>query len=179
MQPFDERRVRVQRVLSGWADDGRLPGTVVLIRFGDDLVVVTTGNLRMGAESPPVQPDAVFRIASITKPITAMTTLRPTDEGLLPFPHVLMSDFPELANSTIVRTPSSGLDDVVPLARPMTLEDLLTSRNGWGFPTAFDLPAIEALFAFQRDGTRPHAFPHKDAWITALSGIPMVAQPGS
>ena len=42
--------------------------------------------------------------------------------------------------------PQSPLDDVVPAARPITVEDLLTFRAGWGFPSDFSLPAVVELF---------------------------------
>jgi len=45
-----------------------------------------------------------------------------------------------------VRTPASAVDDVVPAARPITVFNLLSSRAGYGFPSAFTLPAVQRLF---------------------------------
>jgi CubicO group peptidase (beta-lactamase class C family) len=179
MPTFGERHARVRFVLDTWVQDGRLPGALVLLRSDADEVIVTAGNHGIEPESGPVRPDSIFRIASITKPITAAAALTLVDEGSIALSSRVAEWLPELAHPVVVRAPSSALDDVVPASRPITLEDLLTSRSGWGFPPAFDLPAVQALFAVQRDGRRPHAFPPADQWIAELSQVPMIAQPGS
>jgi CubicO group peptidase (beta-lactamase class C family) len=85
-----------------------------------------------------------------------------------------------LANPMVVRTPDSPVDDVVPAARPITVEDLLSSRAGWGFPSDFTLPAVAPLFEeVQRDGRDPHAYAAPERWLAALARIPLLYQPGA
>jgi CubicO group peptidase (beta-lactamase class C family) len=69
----------------------------------------------------------------------------------------------------------SALDDVVAATRTITVEDVLTSRAGWGFPSDFTLPAVTELF--QRLpvlGARLST----DDWLRTLAGIPLLHQPG-
>jgi CubicO group peptidase (beta-lactamase class C family) len=74
-----------------------------------------------------------------------------------------------------VRTPASPLDDVVPAARPITVEDLLTFRAGWGFPSDFSLPAVVELFQ-RLPVFGPRETP--DEWLATLADVPMLRQPG-
>jgi CubicO group peptidase (beta-lactamase class C family) len=82
---------------------------------------------------------------------------------------------PELASPKVVRTPESPVDDVVAAERAITVEDLLTSRAGWGFPDDFSLPAVGELFA-----KVPVFGPRKnpDEWLATLAEVPMLRQPG-
>jgi CubicO group peptidase (beta-lactamase class C family) len=74
-----------------------------------------------------------------------------------------------------VRTPESPLDDVVPAARPITVEDVLSSRAGWGFPSDFSLPAVVELFQ-RLPVFGPRQTP--DEWVATLARIPLLRQPG-
>ena len=86
---------------------------------------------------------------------------------------------PELASPTVVRTPQSPVDDVVPVARPITVADLLTSRAGYGFPSDFSLPAVALLFDEAQTGGRdPQLVAGPDEWMAALSRVPLLHQPG-
>ena len=82
---------------------------------------------------------------------------------------------PELASPRVVRTPQSPIDDVVPAVRPITVEDLLTFRAGWGFPSDFSLPAVVELFQ-RLPVFGPRETP--DEWLVTLAEVPMLRQPG-
>ena len=82
---------------------------------------------------------------------------------------------PELASPRVVRTPQSPLDDVVRAARPITVEDVLTFRAGWGFPSDFSLPAVVELFE-KLPVFGPRETP--DEWLATLAQVPMLRQPG-
>ncbi|HEX3261635.1 MAG TPA: hypothetical protein VHS35_24220 [Pseudonocardia sp.] len=66
-----------------------------------------------------------------------------------------------------MRTPQSPLDDVVPARRPITVLDLLTNRAGYGGPSDFSLPQVQALFEVQRR-------PAPDEWLADLARIPLL-----
>jgi CubicO group peptidase (beta-lactamase class C family) len=74
-----------------------------------------------------------------------------------------------------VRTPESPVDEVVPAARPITVEDVLSSRAGWGFPSDFSLPAVAELFQRLPPFGPPFG---PDGWVAALAEIPLLRQPG-
>ncbi|MFJ9629333.1 serine hydrolase domain-containing protein [Streptomyces sp. NPDC101175] len=158
-------------------DDGTVPGAVGLVARGDDVEVVAVGSLDVEGTAPMTR-DAIFRIASVTKPVTAAAVLALVEDGRLALDTPVAEWLPELAKPTVVRTPSAPIDDVVPADRPITVEDLLSFRAGWGFPDDFSLPAVQALLAFQQDGRAPYLQPGPDEWLAALARIPMVQQPG-
>ena len=158
-------------------DDGTVPGAVGLVAHGDDVEVVTVGSVDVEGTAPMAR-DSIFRIASITKPITAAALLTLVDEGRIGLDDPVAEWLPELAKPMVVRTPTSPVDDVVPAERPVTVEDLLSFRTGWGLPSDFALPAAQSLFAIQ-DHSRPFGdWPDPDTWLGLLAQVPMLHQPG-
>ncbi|HJP74776.1 MAG TPA: serine hydrolase domain-containing protein [Pseudonocardiaceae bacterium] len=158
----------LQDLLQARVDDGTVPGAVGLVATGDDVEVAAVG----------LEPDAIFRLASITKPITAAAVLILLDEGKLALGDEIAKWLPELANPQVVRTPASPIDDVVPANRPITVADLLTFRAGYGFGSDFALPAFGAILGFMGDGRDPSSQPTQDEWLARLAELPMAAQPG-
>jgi CubicO group peptidase (beta-lactamase class C family) len=165
-------------LLQTYVDDGTLPGAVALVARGSAVEVATVGSLD-AAGSAPMTRDSIFRIASITKPITAAAVMLLVEDGRLTLDSPISEWLPELASPSVVRTPSSELSDVVPAERPITVLDLLTSRAGYGFPDEFDSPAIRELFTIQTDGRIPQTPPAPDEWLATLAKIPLACQPGS
>ncbi|MFJ9628005.1 serine hydrolase domain-containing protein [Streptomyces sp. NPDC101175] len=158
-------------------DDGSVPGAVGLVARGDDVEVVAVGSVDVEGTAPMAR-DSIFRIASVTKPIMAAALLTLVDEGRIGLGDPVAEWLPELAKPLVVRTPTSPVDDVVPAERPVTVEDLLSFRTGWGLPSDFSLPAARALFAIQ-DHSRPFGqWPDPDTWLGLLAQVPMLHQPG-
>ncbi|MEU1196770.1 serine hydrolase domain-containing protein [Streptomyces sp. NPDC005813] len=164
-------------LLKAYVDDGTVPGAVGLVARGDRVEVRAVGSVDVEGSAPMAR-DSIFRIASITKPITAAAVLTLVDDGVIAPDDPVDTWLPELAKPTVVRTPSSPLDDVVPAVRPVTVADLLSSRPGWGFPSDFTLPQVQALFGVQADGFGPQTYPAPDAWLERLARVPLLHQPG-
>ena len=142
------------------------PGAVGLIARGDDVEIVAVGEVRE---------DSLFRIASVTKPVTAAAVMLLADDGLFTLDDPVERWLPELGDPVVLRDTAGPLDDVVPAARPITVFDLLTSRAGWGFPADFSLPIVQRLFAADAGF---QAFGSSGEWLAALAGVPLLAQPG-
>ncbi|MGX1494961.1 serine hydrolase domain-containing protein [Streptomyces tendae] len=123
--------------------------------------------------------DSIFRVASITKSVTAAALLILVEEGRIALDDPIGMWLPELGKLVVVRTPASPVDDVVPADRPITVFDVLASQAGYGFPSDFTLPAVQELFTVQRDGRVPSNFPPADEWMAALGRIPLLYQPGA
>src|SRR5262249_11946904 len=131
----------------------------------------------------PMRRDAIFRIASMTKPITAVAALMLVEDGKLALDEPVDRLLPELANRRVVRTPTSQLDDTVPSSRPITMEDLLTFRCGRGI--LFGSPERNPILAAiqQRnlmgfgppDPTVPYG---PDEYMRLLGELPLMSQPG-
>jgi CubicO group peptidase (beta-lactamase class C family) len=143
-----------------------MPGAAALVARGADTEIADVGDLA---------PDSIVRIASIMKPITAAAVMLLVDEKRVSLADPIARWLPELASPTVVRTPQSAIEDVVPAERPITVEDLLTFRAGWGFPADFSLPAVVELFQRVPVFGSPQT---PDAWLATLVQVPLLHQPG-
>jgi CubicO group peptidase (beta-lactamase class C family) len=171
-----DRMTDLHNILERYVNDGFVPGAVALVANRDQIEVVAVGSAAV--DGWPMARDSIFRLASITKPITAAAVMILIDDSRISLNDTVDLWLPELAEPIVVRTPASPDDDLVPATRPITVFDLLTSRAGYGFPSDFTLPAVQRLFEVQKDGRDPQSFLPQDAWLAALSEIPMLYQPG-
>jgi CubicO group peptidase (beta-lactamase class C family) len=166
-------------VLEKHVGGGAAPGAVALVARGDRVEVEAVGSVDVDGTAP-VARESIFRIASISKPITAAAAVMLVEDGRIALDDPVSTWLPELASPRVVRTPDSPVDDVVPAERPITLADLLTFRAGYGFPADFSLPAVGLLFSELKQGPpQPQQVAAPDEWMAALSGIPLLHQPGA
>ena len=165
-------------ILQTYVSNGSVPGAVGLMARGDRVEVAAAGSPDVGGTSPMAR-DSIFRVASITKPITAVAVMMLVEDGRIALQDPVREWLPELASPAVVRTPASPVDDVVPAVRPITVADLLTFRAGYGFPSDFSLPAVGLLFSELKQGPpQPQLVAAPDEWMAALSRIPLLHQPG-
>jgi CubicO group peptidase (beta-lactamase class C family) len=165
-------------ILQTYVGNGSVPGAVGLMARGDRVEVAAAGSADVGGTSPMAR-DSIFRVASITKPITAAAVMMLVEDGRIALEDPVRQWLPELASPAVVRTPASPVDDVVPAVRPITVADLLTFRAGYGFPSDFSLPAVGLLFSELKQGPpQPQLVAAPDEWMAALSRIPLLHQPG-
>jgi CubicO group peptidase (beta-lactamase class C family) len=162
---------------------GKMPGLVTLVARGDDVQVDVIG--RSSFDDPaPLRQNAIFRIASLTKPITAATTMSLVDEGILRLDQSIDDLVPELADRRVLRAVDAELDDTVAAQRSITVEDLLSSRMGLGSvmapPGTHPIQRAEGALGLQSIGGPP--WPpgslDPDQWIAALGSLPLLHQPG-
>ncbi|MGH3498429.1 MAG: serine hydrolase domain-containing protein, partial [Nocardioidaceae bacterium] len=162
---------------------GRLPGLVTLVARGDDVHIDTIGTPSFGDHTPLTR-DAIFRIASLTKPITAVATMTLIEEGLLHLEEPIHELLPELADRRVLRAVDADLDDTVPARRPITVEDLLSYRCGYGSvmapPGSYPIQRAEAEVGLKSFSGPPWPpVTHDvDGWIRALGTLPLQSQPG-
>ncbi|MEV4257337.1 serine hydrolase domain-containing protein [Spirillospora sp. NPDC049652] len=169
---------RLRELLAQAVDNSVVPGAVALVAQGEKAEVAAVGSPSLEGGGPMTR-DAVFRIASLTKPITAAAAMMLVEDGRIALDDAVREWLPELAEPKVVRTPQSPVDDVVPAKRPITLDDLLTFRSGYGFLADFSLPAVSLLMErFQRFVTEPQLAPEPDEWMASLASVPMVSHPG-
>jgi CubicO group peptidase (beta-lactamase class C family) len=167
----------LREILARHAASGAVPGAVALVARDGRVELEAVGLADLDAHTPMMR-ESIFRIASITKPITAAAVMMLVDGGMMALDDPVERWLPELASPMVVRTPSGPVDDVVPANRPITVLDLLTNRAGYGFPSDFSLPAVQALFSVQTDGREVQLRPDPDQWMSRLAAIPMLYQPG-
>ncbi|UFS98699.1 serine hydrolase domain-containing protein [Nocardia huaxiensis] len=167
----------LQEFLDAYVRKGVLLGSVAVLARGDRLEVAVAGSAHADG-SAPMRRDSIFRLASLTKAVTAAALLMLVDDGRVTLDQPVDGWLPELADRRVLRTPASPLDEVVAAVRPITVFDLLTSQAGLGWAADSELPFVRALFPIQRDGREPLSYPSADEWMAELGQLPLLGQPG-
>jgi CubicO group peptidase (beta-lactamase class C family) len=177
---LERLRSGLQRhIASGFA-----PGVVGLVARGDDLDAFVLGKMAFDGAAE-MRRDTIFRIASMTKPITAAAVMMLIDEGKLRLDEPVDRLLPELTNRRVLRSIGAAVDDTVPAKRPITIEDLLTFRCGLGMvvapPNRYPIQKAIAALGVNGVGFGPPdpAMPlDGDAWMRKIGSLPLFAQPG-
>lgn len=172
---------RLRDVLAGHVERGSVPGAVTLISRRGEVHVETLGATAVGG--PPMRRDTIFRITSMTKPITAVATMILVEESRLRLDEPVDRLLPELAGRRVLTRLEAPLDETVPAQRPLTLRDLLTFRMGLGnvFGPQDAYPIMRAVAEQRLVGFGPPdpAAPYgPDEWIRRLGTLPLMEQPG-
>jgi CubicO group peptidase (beta-lactamase class C family) len=163
---------------------GDIPGVVAAVGRGDEGYLAAAGVMAVGG--PPMQPDTLFRISSITKPVTAAVVLSLVEDGAFGLDEPADRLLPELANRRVLRRPDGPLTDTIAAERAVTTRDLLTFTWGFGMQGAmFTAPEpwpIVTAVAERELGAfgppQPDTTPEPDTWMARLGELPLLAQPG-
>src|SRR6266566_121416 len=174
----------VDEIVEAAAAQGQVPGVVAAVARGDATYVTAAGV--MAAGGPPMRPDTLFRISSMTKPITAAVVLSLVDDGLLDLNGPVEALLPELVGRRVLRRPDGLLTDTVEAERPVTVRDLLTFTWGFGMQGAMFMapepwPIVTAVAERELASfgpPQPDTTPDPDTWIARLGELPLLAQPG-
>src|SRR4051794_4627064 len=166
-------------VVAGYVERGTVPGIVTLVSRRGETHVDAIGMQAIGGHDP-IRRDTIFRISSMTKPITAVAAMILVEECKLRLDDPVDELLPELANRQVLRSIESELDDTVPANRPITLRDLLTFRLGIGLVFGPEPYPIQQAMAEQLVGfvPNPQAVPEPDEWMRRLGALPLIRQPG-
>jgi CubicO group peptidase (beta-lactamase class C family) len=177
---FDKRRLdRLHEVLARHVDHSDVPGVVALVSRDGETHVETVGVSAAGG-SRPMQRDAIFRIASMTKPIIAVAAMILVEECTLHLDEPVDGLLPELADRRVLTRPDGALDDTVPARRAITVRDLLTFRLGFGV-TMQSTPIGDALVELElfQGPPQPSVPPAPDEWMKRFGTLPLMHQPGA
>ena len=172
----------VRSTLDGHVERGYASGVVALIGFGEESQVLTVGVKALGSAGP-MRRDAIFRIASMTKPITAVAAMMLIEEGRLRLDEPVDRLLPELADRRVLRRADGPLDDTTSAKRPITVEDVLTFQLGLGivlappeaYPIQRKITELGLMGFGLPDPTSPHG---PDEWTRRLGTLPLMHQPG-
>lgn len=175
------RLERMRAVMRGYVERGEVPGVVALVWRRGEAHVAVQGSLARG--EAPVRRDSIFRISSMTKPVTAVAALILVEECRLRLDDPVDGLLSELANRQVLRRWDGPLDNTVPAHRPITVRDLLTFQMGFGQPFA-ELDAAPILreasaLAVGMGPPAPGATPAPDEWLRRLGTLPLMHQPGA
>jgi CubicO group peptidase (beta-lactamase class C family) len=172
---------RMHDVMAGHVERGDVPGIVTLISRRGETHVDTVGTKVLGG-SDPIGRDTIFRISSMTKPITAVATMILVEECRLRLDDAVDDLLPELAGRKVLKRLDGPLDETVHANRPITVRDLLTFRMGFGMimgdPAHYPILKAATELQLGEGPPMPQTPPAPDEWIRRLSTLPLMHQPG-
>ncbi len=173
-----EGLARLRRVMAGHVEAGAAPGLVSVVSRRGEAQVEAMGVTAVGG-SASVGPDSLFRISSMTKPVTAVATLILLEECVLRLDEPVERFLPELADRRVVRRIDGPVEDTVAAERSITVRDLLTFRMGFGGSFG-PCPVNEVAAGLQLSvgPPQPALPPEPDEWMRRFSTLPLMCQPG-
>jgi CubicO group peptidase (beta-lactamase class C family) len=170
---------KIKAVLQPVIDAGQLAGAATLVwRQGDTEAISTCVGWRDVEAKSPVSRETIFRIASMTKPITSVAALLLVDEGRIDLDEPITRYAPEFSRMRVLQSPNGPLHETDAAERPITFGDLLTHRAGL---TYADFHRGRPIAQAYRDalGGDIDSDVLPDDWIAGLARLPLIAQPGT
>jgi CubicO group peptidase (beta-lactamase class C family) len=174
---FDvEKLGAIAPMLQGVVDAGDLSGAVTLVWRKGDTVRLDTAGKRDIEHNLPMQRDTLFRIASMTKPVTSVAAMMLVEEGWIALDSPIEKWLPEFSNMRVLDDPAGPLDRTHASPRPITLEDLLTHRAG----LAYNFTSVGPLSKAHEDalGNILDCPLGPDEWLKRLGQLPLSYAPG-
>ncbi len=167
------RLARIPQAMQTYIERGDLAGTLTLLaRHGQVFHCAATGWMDIEGQRP-MQEDGIFRIYSMTKPITVTATLMLMEEGRFLLDDPLSNWMPEFAEMKVFVGAGNGDIFTTDLARPITIRHLLTHSAGlsYGFETGHPVDKLyqKAGLSESKSGAE---------FIERLCQLPLVNQPG-
>ena len=173
-----ERLARISATLKADIDKGLMPGAVLLVaRRGRIALFESLGQRDPGA-SAPMTADSIFRIYSMTKPITSVAAMMLVEDGRLALDEPVSKYIPAFANQNVaVQKGESGVSalDLVPARRPMTVQDLFRHTSGITYGFFGDLPAKKAYI---EAGVTKGEYDNAE-FADRIARMPLAFQPGT
>ena len=167
----------IEDAVRTYVDAGTLAGAATLVWRNGRVVQTATVGRRDLTTSLPVERDTIFRLASMTKPVTAVAALTLYDEGRFALDEPIAHVAPEFARLRVLRDPNGPLDETDAADRPITFGDLLTHRSGLTYGEFHRGPiaraCADALGATIDNVLGP------DEWMARLATLPLIDQPGA
>ena len=182
----------VASMIQSYVTEGKVANMVATLGWGQKLPEsIAQGRLGFG-DKPVAGLDSLYRIYSMTKPITGMAAMMLIDEGKLGLDQPLPEILPEFATMRVLKDPKSPLTDTVPAERPITIRQLLTHTAGLGYSlpgvgdTAVDLAYGRYGVSSGQVSRLPipgvadvESLRGLASWAEALARLPLVYQPGA
>ena len=168
---FDPAKLAmVGPVLQPFIDRSELAGIVTLTSHAGEVVQSEAIGWSDIESQAPMRSDSLFRIASMSKPITSVAALMLVEEGKIALSDPIANWVPEFANQSVLRDAAGPLDDTSPARRAITIEDLFTHRSGLAYAPFSEGPLKQAYE--QRLGDPGMNRLSVDDWLAALGSLP-------
>jgi CubicO group peptidase (beta-lactamase class C family) len=178
MSGVDAARLgRLRPHFDRYVEDGRLPGWLVVVHRDDETHVEYSGRRDLEADLP-VEEDTLWRIYSMTKPITSVAAMMLWEEGHFELKDPVSRWLPEFADMRVFRGGAMAKVVTEPAREPIAIWHLLTHTSGltYGFHHANPVDALYRAAGFEW-GSPPGM--DLEACCGAWAELPLLFQPGS
>src|SRR6476469_1719015 len=188
--PADPAIARSQTLFDAYIADDRLPGAVGVIGHGIGAPsFVPRGQQGREGGAAPMSPDSIFRVYSMSKPITGIAAMLLIEDGKLKLDQNIADFIPGFAKPMVALDPVASLD-ARPAARPITVRHLLTPTAGLGYQIMNTGALLKAyndaglIGAFVSRRPLPNFVPVTPApdlaaFADRIAALPLVADPGT
>lgn len=176
-----ERLEEIDELLAEIVKDGHVAGAVTLVAREGQIVARDSAGLMDLDRHQPMRTDAIFRIASMTKPITSLAIMMLVEDGLVSLSEPLSVHLPEFREMRVAVLEEGGeeVGRLEAATRQITIRDLLTHRSGLTYGFLDDGPVGDSYrSAGVSDGLQTEPLTLAEN-IARLAGQPLVHQPGS
>ncbi len=163
-----ERLARLTKITQEHVEAGRLPGAVILIARQGKIAYFESFGQRDRDRGLAMTPDALFRIYSMTKPITSVAAMMLQEEGRFQISDPVSRYLPELAK---LKVGSEGAD----APREITIQDLLRHTSGFTYGNRGETP-VHRMYRDARIGNRDDT---NAELVTKLGNLPLLYAPGT
>jgi CubicO group peptidase (beta-lactamase class C family) len=165
---------RLGRVLDGEVRRGRVPGAVALIARHGRIGYFESFGRRDPADPSPMSKDTIFRIYSMTKPVTSVAAMMLWEEGAFLLDDAIDRYLPDLADLAVA-VERDGQIEREPVQRPVTIHDLLRHTSGITYEFRGRGP-VHRMYTSARIHSRSQS---SAAQVAALGKLPLLHQPGT
>jgi len=171
------RLARISGWMKGWVDSGKLPGLLVAIMRKGELAFAETYGKADVERNKPVRPDTIYRIYSMTKPLTSTAIMMLYEEGRFQLDYPISKFIPAFANPRLYVGGARGKLDTVPAEREITFRDLLSHTSGltYGF---MESNPVDALYRSKNGVDFQTATTSLKDVVERLATFPLIAHPG-
>jgi CubicO group peptidase (beta-lactamase class C family) len=173
-----DRLARIDRHFERYVDDGRLAGWLLLVSRDGQIAHLATCGQRDREAGLPVELDTLWRIFSMTKPITSVAAMMLYEEGAFELKDPVSSLIPSFADTRVYRGGSALAPVTEPVTEPMRIWHLLTHTSGltYGFHHAHPVDAIYRAAGYEWGAPAGVDLAGCcDAWAS----FPLLFQPGA
>jgi CubicO group peptidase (beta-lactamase class C family) len=171
-----ERLARIGAAVERSIDEKRIAGAVTLVARRGHIAWFKAQGMLDREAGKPMEPDALFRICSMSKPITSLAAMMLYEEGRFLLDDPVSKYIPEFKNPKVLVKPPSGQPYTIPASREITIRNLMTHTSGLTYHWNGDVgqmykDANVAHGLLQYDGTIGDSVKH-------LAGMPLLFNPG-
>jgi len=171
-----ERLLRIGAVVQRNIDEKRIAGAVTLVARRGSVVWFKAQGMADAEAGKPMRPDTLFRICSMTKPITSVAVMMLYEEGRFLLDDPVSKYLPEFKNQNVLVKPATGESYTIPVTREITIRDLLRHTSGLTYHWNEMLGPMYKT-ANVAHGLLPYDGTIEDS-VKRLAALPLLFRPG-